>query len=190
MIRFYINLKPVVAASMLALGGLLPAGGPARAEAALMDELFQRLKGADEIDAARIEREIELEWAKSGSPAMDLLLKRGVKALEEQDYQAAIEHLTALTDHAPEFASGWYNRAQAYVLTGRIGPAVDDLERALTLDPRHYDAIFGLGTIFEQVDEPQRAYDAYRLVLDLHPHHEEARKLLERIEGKVNGTAL
>ena len=183
---FRINLKPVVAASMAALFLALPvSAGPAE-----MDALFERLKNADAVDAARIEREIELEWAKSGSPAMDLLLKRGRDALEEEDYAAAIEHLTALTDHAPDFAEGWYQRAQAYSLSGLIGPAVEDLERALVLEPRHYDAIFGLGTIFEQVGQPERAYDAYRLVLDIDPHHEEAQQLLKRIEGDVNGVEL
>ena len=188
---FRINLKPVVAASMAALflAMSFPAA-PVSAGPAEMDALFERLKNADAVDAARIEREIELEWAKSGSPAMDLLLKRGRDALEEEDYAAAIEHLTALTDHAPDFAEGWYQRAQAYSLSGLIGPAVEDLERALVLEPRHYDAIFGLGTIFEQVGQPERAYDAYRLVLDIDPHHEEAQQLLKRIEGDVNGVEL
>ncbi|MDQ2091092.1 tetratricopeptide repeat protein [Marimonas arenosa] len=183
---FRSNLKPIVAAIAATVGFSLPlAAGPVT-----LDELLQRLQTADAVDAARIEREIELEWAKSGSPAMDLLFKRGVEALEAEDYAVAIEHLTALTDHAPDFASGWYNRGQAFALAGMIGPALHDLERALVLDPRHYDAIFGLGTILEQIGRPERAYDAYRLVLDLHPHHEEAQQLLKRLEGDVNGVEL
>ena len=54
----------------------------------------------------------------------------------------------------------------------------------------HYDAIFGLGTIFEQLDQPDQAYDAYQLVLELHPHHEEARSRLKRLERDVNGAEL
>ena len=38
---------------------------------------------------------------------MDLLLERGRKAMSEGDTNTAIEHLTALTDHAPNFAEGW-----------------------------------------------------------------------------------
>ena len=121
---------------------------------------------------------------------MDLLLKRGREALEKNDFAAAIEHFTALTDHAPNFPEGWYGRAQAFVNTGHFGPAVADLNRVLALNPQHYDAIFGLGTIFEQLEQPEEAYDAYRLVLDMHPHHEEARSRLEKIEHGVNGTEL
>lgn len=161
-----------------------------QAPAATPDELYDRLRTADEVDAARIEREIEMLRARSGSPAMDMLLTRGRKALEAEEYSAAIEHFTALTDHAPEFAEGWYGRAQALAFSGRVGPAVEDLKRALALDPRHYDALFGLGTLFEQVEQPNEAYDAYQLVLGLHPHHQQARERVKHLERSVNGTQL
>ena len=152
--------------------------------------MFERLKSADEVDAGRIEREIEMIWSQSGSAAMDLLLTRGRDAMEKQDFAVAIEHFTALTDHAPEFAEGWYGRAQAFAQIERIGLAIADLEHTLLLNPRHYEAIFGLGMIFEQLDQPEQAYDAYRLVLDLYPHHEGASERLNKIERGVNGTEL
>ena len=186
MSAFHFNLKPIVAAAALTVWF----SAPLSAQSEGMDELFERLKSAEPADAGLIEREIEMMWRQSGSPAMDLLLKRGREALEAEDFQAAIEHFTALTDHAPEFAEGWYGRAQAYVVTQRIGPAVADLERVLTINPRHFEAIFGLGVLFEQINRPDRAYDAYRLVLDLYPHHEEARERLSRLEKDVNGVEL
>lgn len=173
--------KPVMPEVALP-GGDLPAATP--------DELFERLRTANTSDARRIEREIEMLRAQSGSPAIDMLLKRGRKAMESEDYVAAIEHFTAMTDHAPDFAEGWYGRAQAFALAGRVGPAVHDLNRALALDPRHYDALFGLGTLFERVEQPEEAYDAYKLVLDIHPHHKEARERVRALERSVNGTQL
>src|SRR5690606_3470319 len=91
------------------------------------------------------EADILREWSKSGSPAMDLLLKRGREAMEAGDLKAAIEHLTALTDHAPEFAEGWNARATAYFLAGAFGPSVDDIRHTLALNPRHFGALAGLG---------------------------------------------
>ena len=70
-------------------------------------DLLEELGSAqNEAQAQRIEKALFMEWSKSGSAAMDLLLKRGRDALEINDTGAAIEHLTALTDHAPEFAEG------------------------------------------------------------------------------------
>lgn len=183
------NLKLIVAATLAIVWFSLPVG-LARAQGDGLETLFERLKTADAVDAARIEREIGMIWAQSGSAAMDLLRKRGRDAMEKEDFAAAIEHFTALIDHAPDFPEGWYGRAQAFAQIGQIGPAVEDLERTLLLNPRQYDALFGLGTIFEQLEQPEMAYDAYRLVLDLHPHHEEAQSRLQVLERSVNGTEL
>ncbi|MES2542540.1 MAG: hypothetical protein V4583_18475, partial [Pseudomonadota bacterium] len=50
-------------------------------DTAKLDGLFDRLKTAEEAEAGRIETEIWIEWSKSGSPAMDLLLQRGKDAM-------------------------------------------------------------------------------------------------------------
>lgn len=206
---FRINLKPVVAATLLALfaspvaaqegladrvletlRSFLPTGQAGATTDDPLDPLFERLKSADEVEAARIDREIQLEWSKSGSPAMDLLLKRGRDAFEKDDYAAAINHFSALIDHAPDFAEGWYGRALALAHSGRIGMAAADLEHVLALNPRHYSAIYGLGTIFEQIDRHERAYDAYKLVLGYFPQHEEAKRGLKRVQARGQGAEL
>ena len=43
--------------------------------------------------------------------------------------------------------------------------AAADLEHVLTLNPNHYEAIYGLGLIFEVIGEPQKAYEAYSRAL-------------------------
>jgi tetratricopeptide (TPR) repeat protein len=95
----------------------------------------------------------------------------------------AVEHLTALTDHAPEFAEGWYARATAYYLTGRVGPALADLQRALVLEPRHYRAITGLAVILEETDQPRRALEVYRRALAIHPHAPDIKEAVARLEA-------
>lgn len=187
MSMFRPDLKPIVAAAI----GLVMYSMPLAAEGDRLDELFDRLEGAaDSRDAAQIEREIRMEWRKSGSPAMDLLHKRGRTALEREDFDAAIEHFGALIDHAPDYAEGWHGQAKAFFAQGRHGLALADLERVLTLDPRQYEAIFGLGVILEQLDRPGPAYDAFGLVLRLHPHHERAAEAIKRLDRGVNGVEL
>ncbi|MFT7595710.1 MAG: tetratricopeptide (TPR) repeat protein [Paracoccaceae bacterium] len=155
-------------------------------EAALLEALGQ----ADPATAQRLDRQLKALWGKSGSASMDLLLKRGRDALEVDDSRAAIEHLTALTDHAPDFAEGWHARARAFFEAGLYGPALADLERTLRLNPNHYDAILGLGAILETFEDPQRAYQAYLRAQAIHPHHVELGKALERLKPLVEGKAL
>lgn len=148
------------------------------------------LAAADAVTARALDRELQALWRKSGSAAMDLLLSRSAKAFEKGDYAGAIEHLTALTDHAPDFAQGWYQRARAYHAAGLYGPSVADLERALALNPNDYNAIYALGTVFEQFQRPKRAYETYLRAKAIHPHHEEVLSALERLRPEVAGKEL
>ncbi|PIE07624.1 MAG: hypothetical protein CSA73_01795, partial [Rhodobacterales bacterium] len=132
-----------------------------------------------------IEAELERSLSQSGSPAMDLLLQRGRRALAEERPGAALAPLTALTDHAPEFAEGWYARATALFLTGRIGPALSDLHRCLMLEPRHPSALTGLAVILEETDQPGKALEVYRRVLAIHPHAPDVKEAVARLEARL-----
>lgn len=155
-----------------------------------IDALLGELAIAEEAAAKTIARDIRRAWAASGSASADLLLKRGRDALRAKKLDVAIEHFTALTDHAPEFAEGWHMRASAYYQSDLYGPAIEDLGRTLALSPNHFDAIQGLGAIFEQLKDYDRAYEAYAQVLAIHPFHEAVTEAMERIEPRVKGPAL
>ena len=184
--NLYTNLKCIVAAMAVSLA----ISGPIAAQSADEDALLSELAQSDPSDAIRIDRELQALWTKTGSSSMDLLYRRGQEALEEGDANSAIEHLTALTDHAPGFAEGWHLRAQAFFQAELFGPAVADLERALALNPNNYNAIYGLGAILEQFGDYDRAFEAYSRVKAMHPFHEEVDSALERLESRVSGTSL
>lgn len=155
-----------------------------------MNGLYEQLADPDNPHWDRAESDILREWSKSGSPTMDLLLKRGREAIEAGDTRAAIEHLTALTDHAPDFAEGWYSRAMAYYRAGLYGPSLADLRRVLDLNPHHFAALTGLGTILEESGAPEDAMGAYRAALALNPHQDNVRQALERLEKDAEGVEI
>lgn len=181
------SIKHVATATAMLVMFSLPAGAQD-----LTDEsqLLAQLADASREEAIGLDRQLQALWSKSGSASMDLLLQRGRDALEAEDIPAAIEHLTALTDHAPGFAEGWHTRAQAYYQAELFGPALADLERALALNPNNYDAIRGLAAMFEVFGDPKRAYQAYERVLAIHPHHDDVIKAVERLRPEVEGEAL
>ncbi|WP_122072743.1 tetratricopeptide repeat protein [Pseudophaeobacter sp. EL27] len=183
------NLKAIVAATLLTVTISMPLAISA-GENSQESDLLAQLISADADAARSLDRELQALWRKSGSAAMDLLLSRATKAMAAGDLPAALEHLTALTDHAPDFARGWYERARAYHAIGAYGPSVADLERALALNPNDYNAIYALGTVFEQFRDPKRAYEAYLRAKAIHPHHEEVLSALERLRPEVAGKDL
>lgn len=178
-------LNPVVA---VCLAVLLVSGMPAPAQNATKEaELRAQLADPGLERWQRIERELLIEWSKSGSAAMDLLLNRGREALQKGQSDAAIEHLTALTDHAPDFAEGWNARATAYYQTGRFGPAMEDIARTLTLNPNHFGALSGLGLILEETGFADRALSVFRAAHAIHPHQPGIKASLDRLERQVAG---
>ncbi|MEI2807897.1 hypothetical protein [Albidovulum sp.] len=173
----------LVCAAALSLGLPAPAAEP-------LDRLYAELADPANAEWQRTQADILREWSKSGSPAMDLLLRRGKEAIEAGDLPAAIEHLTALTDHAPDFAEGWNARATAFYLAGQFGPSVSDIGRALALNDHHFGALDGLGMILEELGEEEAAIRAYRASLAIHPHQQTIHEALDRLEKKTTGTAL
>lgn len=176
-----------IVAALLVLFALT---GAVWAQTADLDKLFDDLKSADAAQAQRIEREILNEWSKSGSPAMDLLLKRGQEAMAAGDFPAAVEHFTALVDHAPDFAEGWNARATAYFMEGEFGPSIEDIAHTLTLNPRHFGALSGLGMIFQELGQPEKALEVYRAALAIHPHLGSVLEAVEALEKETGGQDL
>ena len=149
--------------------------------------LFEGLRGEDPNAAAQIEGRIYDIWSQSGSDSIDLLLSRGRNAMAEDDIPQAIEHLTALIDHAPEFAEGYNTRATAFFQSGKFGLALADIQKTLALNPRHFDAMSGLALILEELGHPEDALAAWREVEALHPHREGLKDAMTRLERQVEG---
>lgn len=164
--------------------------GAAFAQVADTDTLLERLQAPDLQNWEAVERRIYDAWSKSGSAAADLLLDRGRQALEDEDVEAAIEHLTALTDHAPEFAEAWHARATAYYLANMFGPSLADLRIALSLNPQHFGALAGAGRILTEMGETEAALSAYRAAQTIHPQRPDISEAVERLERDLGGQAL
>lgn len=155
-----------------------------------MPELLDELARPDLENWQVVERRILREWGRSGSPSLDLLMRRGHAALEADDAAAATEHFTAALERAPEFAEGWHARARAHYRAGLVGPALDDLRSALSLNPHHFGALSGLGLILEETGNTTGALAAFRAAAAIHPHQPDIVTAVRRLDRLVNGPAL
>lgn len=159
--------------------------GPAR-----IDTLLAELAEPGRKDWEQIEAEIGKLWSRSGSPAMDLLLDRGNKAMAEEDYPVAVEHFSALIDHAPDFAEAWNSRATAYFLEGNFALAMADVEHVLVLNPRNFGALTGLASMFEAMDQPRQALAALRMAEKLNPNRPSITDAIDRLEKQTGEVEL
>lgn len=182
------QLPGFVASAFLLLG--TPALAQFAAEAERLDALFAELAEPGRADWTRIEAEIARIWSHSGSSAMDLLLERGNEALQAQDFAAAVEHYSALIDHAPDFAEAWNARATTYYLMDEYALSIADIGQVLARNPRHFGALSGLASMLEQLDETELALSAWREVRALNPNRPDIDDAIARLERRTGETDL
>lgn len=159
-------------------------------ELSVLDDLFTQLQNPDANDLGKVEEKIWDEWSKSGSDAMNFLLHRGRTAMDEGDLDDAVGHLSALIDHAPDFAEAWNTRATTFFLMGEYGLSISDIKQTLALNPRHFGALSGLARMLEDIGNKKQALTAYQEALKLIPHKDNLKQSVERLTRELEGTAL
>ena len=180
------NLNRIAAAFVICVASATASVG----DEAALDALFERLQQEVLPEWEDVQKKIWAIWGRSGSDAMDLLLKRGLEALDAGEIDVAIEHLTALTDHAPEFAEGFNARSTAYFHSECYGLSLADVETTLALNPRHFGAMLGLGAILRQLGYEEKALEAYRAALALNPHRDDIRAVVDRLSAQLDGVEI
>ena len=182
--------KPIVAALLASVWFSAPAFAQQK-DAEREADLLRQLREAEDPAAAQmIETELTGLWSRSGSAAIDLLLRRGQDALEAGDAEAAIEHLTAAIDHAPDFGEAYAARAAAYYLTNRAGPALDDLRQALVLNPANWQAMQGFALMLEEMGREEDALELWGRVHEMHPQNAAAKASVDRLRLSLKGRTL
>ena len=57
----------------------------------------------------------------------------------------------------------------------------------LTLNPRHFGALTGLGAIFEELERPEQALEVYRAALAINPHGAGLQEAIDRLQAPLQG---
>ena len=158
---------------------------------ARLDELFRTLLSAqDEKTAKAAENGIIELWNESGSDTVDLLMKWTIEAIDAENYPLALDFLDRITSLKPDYAEGWNKRATVYFLTEDYAKSIADIERVLALEPRHFGALSGLGTILREIGEKKWAAEAYQRALTVDPHLDNVRKALDELGEEGVGRAI
>ena len=153
-----------------------------------LPELFEQLRSTGEPVVAReAELRIWRIWMNSGRGDIDGIMKEGMEAMQAGRFDDAIGHFGEIVDMAPDFAEGWNKRATAYYLNDDLRESVQDIQRTLELEPRHFGAISGMGLIFLKRGDALGALDAFNAVLAIHPHSRGTRYRVEMLRQELLG---
>jgi tetratricopeptide (TPR) repeat protein len=154
-----------------------------------LDGLFDRLQHTpDPAEAHALEQRIWGLWLESDDAAVDRLMQQGILALQGQQYATALQAFDRMVEQAPDFAEGWNKRATVHYLLGNWRASVRDIQRTLALEPRHFGALFGLGLIYDALEEPEAALRSFEATLTLNPHSESTRQMVEQLRRQLRGS--
>lgn len=153
-----------------------------------LDALFDALAKADSEETAKpIEDRILAMFNQSGSASIDLLMTRATASVQTGDIKTAAKLLGSITDLDPTFADGWFQRAQLQAISGDDEGAMISLQKAVTLNPRHFAALAQLAGLLEDYGNKPGALKFYRQAAKIDPHYDgiarNVRKLSREVEG-------
>jgi tetratricopeptide (TPR) repeat protein len=158
---------------------------PAEIRAEQLDRLFARLiKSNDASEAQRTEQSIWSLWMTSDSPTADALLAQAMKASAADETAAALVILDNVVEVHPDYAEAWNKRATVYFLIGRYNDSLNDIDKVLDLEPRHFGALSGRGMIKRKQGDLAAARAAFEEALSLNPYMEGVKRALEEIESE------
>jgi len=145
------------------------------------DTLFEALKNApNEEEASKIEDAIWHSWLDAApSPEIRQKIDSAMRKRGSYDFQGAKELLDEVVSEAPEYSEGWNQRAFILFLQGDYEASLEDIERALALEPRHFGALSGRAIIFMTLGRVQLGQEALKEAVEIHPFLKERDMLIK-----------
>lgn len=180
-----------LAGALIALLMLAPGGLSAGQKDPRLDGLFEKLKAVSGPDEAQVlELMIWQIWTEAGDPATDSLMQLGLAAMQNGDLGGALSLFDAVTGRAPDFAEGWNKRATIFYMMGAFDKSAEDVARVLSLEPRHFGALSGLGLINLKRERDDAAIAAFEQALKVNPHMPAVRQNLDELRKKRSKSAI
>lgn len=134
------------------------------------EKLLDALKAApNEAAAGALETRIRQLWLQMTTPAVTLLMSRGVRELKAGAHEEAIGVFDDAIVLDPNLAEAWHHRAIAKFQFGDRDGAIRDIEETLKREPRHFAALRTLAEIAVSREDWKSAHSIWESILQLDP---------------------
>jgi tetratricopeptide (TPR) repeat protein len=155
---------------------------------ALVGQLRDALQRAPSEEAAvMIEGRLRRMEMEAGTPAVTLLMSRGLRDLAAKSYDEAIDVFTDAITLDPNLAEAYHQRAIARFRGGDSSGAVRDIEETLRREPRSFAAWRTLVDIAAARENWKSAYEACEKLLEINPKMPGGQERLKDLKRRAFG---
>ena len=180
------NLNLTIVQLMVGLALFLPQAGISDQTDKRLEELFATLQGNADDDVLQ---EAELKrwelWFESGKQDIDVLMEKAGNAVEKGQLVFAESIYSQVIERLPEFSEGWNRRATVRFYQQDYDGSLEDIERTLRLEPRHFGSVWGLGMILGLRKEFSRAILAFERLLEIKPNSRDAKPRIDLLKQEM-----
>ena len=152
----------------------------------VLDKLFDQLmKVSDSSDAKKIEKKIWSVW--SVHPKNDRLTEKlefGTELMQYGDYDFALKVFENIIITDPQWSEAWNKRATVYFLMSEFTNSLNDIDKVLTIEPRHFGALSGQARIFIKLQKYEQAIISIEKTLKFYPSFK-SQELIPEIERLI-----
>lgn len=146
-----------------------PSGGAGQS-AAELDGLFAALKAAPSEAAARaIEDRIWRRWMEAPDRRTEELVQEAMARRGVYDFAGARTLLDEAVARAPDYPEAYNQRGFVRFLQDDYDAALEDVDRAIAIEPRHFAAMAGRALILMRQGRHQLAQAQLRQAIEIHP---------------------
>ena len=189
------STRGIVAAAMLSLVlALSAAAAPVINDSTRgqrLDDLFLQLRtAATQSAAVSAEQQISAIWLDSGDPDINLQMRLAMQAMDELYYDSALKVFSNIIVLRPDYAEAWNKRATLYYLVGNYQESLNDIERVLALEPRHFGAIAGKGMVMLKLGRQEEALAAFKQAVAIDPALTNIEAEIAMIEARLAKTRI
>ena len=154
-----------------------------------LSSLFETLQVSERAsERAEAEEIIWALWCGHEEQSAAKAMQHAIGALSRRELDEAGRILDELVTQYPRWAEAWNKRATLRFLVDEDYGSLDDIERTLALEPRHFGALCGLGQLCLKNDSELAALMAFQVAVRVNPNLKEIKQAVEALQAQLSRT--
>jgi len=152
----------------------------------ILDKLFNQLEKTNNSKTAELlEKEIWSIWNKHpDNIKLTKKLEFGVELMQYGSYSYALKIFDNIIATDPEWSEAWNKRATVFFLMNQYTKSLNDIEKVLNIESRHFGALSGQARIFIKLQKYEKAIISLKKALKFYPSFKSG-ELIPQIEKLI-----